>query len=125
MRWDDETTVGERIAYYRRRRGYSQAVLSGLVGRSEEWLSQLERGARDLDRLSMLVQVAEALKVEPAKLLPGPFHAKPRDAGHGTLGTAPDVVPEIETAMLRYDGIAALVGVPSATPSTRTISSAG
>ncbi|GAA4846594.1 helix-turn-helix transcriptional regulator [Saccharopolyspora rosea] len=112
MRIGDDATVGERIAYYRRRRGYSQAVLSGLLGRSEEWLSQIERGARDLDRLSVIRQVADALRIEPTKLLPGPFHATPRQTANGTVGTAPDAVPAIETAMLRYDGMASLVGVP-------------
>ncbi len=40
-------SLGERIAAYRRRRrrGLSQAALAGLVGRSESWLSQVERGA--------------------------------------------------------------------------------
>jgi transcriptional regulator with XRE-family HTH domain len=47
--------VGERIAAYRRRRGLSQAALAGLVGRSESWLSQVERGVRSVDRLSVLV----------------------------------------------------------------------
>ncbi|WP_188989533.1 helix-turn-helix domain-containing protein [Saccharopolyspora thermophila] len=73
MRLQDDATVGERIAYYRRRRGYSQAVLSGLLGKSEEWLSQIERGSRDLDRLSTIIEVADALRIEPQRLLPGPF----------------------------------------------------
>lgn len=30
--------VGERIAFYRQRRGYTQEVLAGLVGRSTDWL---------------------------------------------------------------------------------------
>jgi ribosome-binding protein aMBF1 (putative translation factor) len=30
-------SVGERIAAHRRRRGLSQAVLAGLIGRSEPW----------------------------------------------------------------------------------------
>ncbi|WP_428983209.1 helix-turn-helix transcriptional regulator [Phytohabitans maris] len=42
-------SVGERIAAYRRRRGLSQAALAGLVGRSELWLSQVERGIRSVD----------------------------------------------------------------------------
>lgn len=116
MRVDDDMTVGERIAYYRRRRGYSQTVLSGLVGRSEEWLSQIERGARDLDKLSTIIQVAEALKIEPKKLLPGPFQATPGETRSGTLGTAPDYVPAIETAMLRYDGMASLIRTPDRGP---------
>lgn len=36
--------IGDRIAAYRKRRGLSQAALAGLVGRSESWLSQVERG---------------------------------------------------------------------------------
>nr|WP_092596754.1 helix-turn-helix transcriptional regulator [Actinopolyspora xinjiangensis] len=111
MRFDDTASTGERIAYYRRRRGYSQVVLSGLLGRSEEWLSQIERGARDVDRLSTILQIAEALRIEPTKLLPGPFQSHPRQTNSGTLGTAPDFVPDIETAMLRYDGMASFLGV--------------
>ncbi len=42
-------TAGQRIARARRRRGLSQAVLAGLVGRSESWLSQVERGKRGVD----------------------------------------------------------------------------
>jgi ribosome-binding protein aMBF1 (putative translation factor) len=38
-------SLGERIAAYRRRRGLSQATVAGLVGRSESWLSQVERRA--------------------------------------------------------------------------------
>lgn len=35
----DREPTGQRIARARRRRGLSQAVLAGLVGRSESWLS--------------------------------------------------------------------------------------
>lgn len=115
MRLDDTATVGARIAYYRKRRGMTQEVLCGLVGgRSTEWLRQIENGKRDVDKLSTIVAVAEALKISPMKLLPGPFHATPRDGA--TLGTAPDVVPAIESAMLRYDGMAGLIGVPERAP---------
>jgi transcriptional regulator with XRE-family HTH domain len=34
----DELSVGERIAFYRRRRQLTQADLAALVGRSEEWV---------------------------------------------------------------------------------------
>jgi ribosome-binding protein aMBF1 (putative translation factor) len=49
--WVPSAGTGERIAVYRRRRGLSQAALAGLVGRSESWLSQVERGIRSVDRL--------------------------------------------------------------------------
>src|SRR3954449_7056176 len=57
-------TTGQRIAAYRRRRGLSQAALAGLVGRSESWLSQVERGVRSVDRLSVLLDLAKILHVE-------------------------------------------------------------
>src|SRR3954462_10433749 len=49
---------------YRRRRGLSQAALAGLIGRSESWLSQVERGVRSVDRLSVLLDLAKVLHVE-------------------------------------------------------------
>ena len=75
----DETDrpIGERIAIYRRRRGISQAVLAGLVGRSESWLSQVERGARSVDRLSVLIDVAKVLRVDVATLTGQPFKLGP------------------------------------------------
>jgi transcriptional regulator with XRE-family HTH domain len=70
---DDATPLGERIAYYRRRRGLSQVKLAGLLGRSESWLSQVERGVRSIDRISVLTQVAAALNVPVTELSPDPL----------------------------------------------------
>jgi transcriptional regulator with XRE-family HTH domain len=60
----DQEVAGQRIARARRRRGLSQAVLAGLVGRSESWLSQVERGKRGIDSHSVLVRLAEVLRVD-------------------------------------------------------------
>ena len=60
--------IGERIAIYRRRRGMTQLVLAGLIGRSESWLSQVERGIRPIDRLSVLIDIAHVLKVNVTDL---------------------------------------------------------
>ena len=70
-------TVGERIAAYRRRRGLSQAALAGLVGRSESWLSQVERGVRSVDRLSVLLDMARLLHVEVESLTGSPWQYAP------------------------------------------------
>jgi transcriptional regulator with XRE-family HTH domain len=70
---DVATPLGERIAYYRRRRGLSQVKLAGLLGRSESWLSQVERGVRSIDRISVLIQVAGALNVPVTELSPDPL----------------------------------------------------
>src|SRR5829696_6022036 len=68
----DRLSVGERIAFYRRRRGLTQAVLAGLVGRSEDWLSKVERGDRQIRRLDVLTEVAQALRVTLGDLLGQP-----------------------------------------------------
>jgi transcriptional regulator with XRE-family HTH domain len=68
----DRLTVGERIAFYRRRRGLTQAVLAGLVGRSEDWLSKVERGEREVRRVDLLADVAKALRVSLGDLLGQP-----------------------------------------------------
>ena len=60
--------AGQRIAQARRRRGLSQAVLAGLVGRSESWLSQVERGKRGIDSHSVLTRLAEILRVDIAEI---------------------------------------------------------
>ncbi len=59
-----EGPIGERIRIYRRRRGLSQRELAELAGRSESWLSQVERGIRSVDRLSVLVDIAKILKTD-------------------------------------------------------------
>ncbi|HEY2764581.1 MAG TPA: helix-turn-helix domain-containing protein [Pseudonocardiaceae bacterium] len=112
MRLSDEATVGERVAFYRRRKGITQEVLAGLLGRSIEWLAQFERGAKELDRLSTIVAIADALGIEPVTLLPAAFTTRRRELHDAVIGTAPDSVAAIKSAMFRYDGMARLIGIP-------------
>jgi transcriptional regulator with XRE-family HTH domain len=68
----DQLSVGERIAFYRRRRGLSQVVLANVVGRTEDWLSKIERGEREIRRLDVLAEVTRALRVTLGDLLGEP-----------------------------------------------------
>jgi len=54
------STLGERIRIHRRRRGLARARLAHLVGRSERWLLDVERGEVD-PRFSDALALAEAL----------------------------------------------------------------
>lgn len=65
-------SVGERIAFYRRKRGYTQEVCANLVGRTEDWLSKIERGERPIQRLDVLADLARALRVTLGDLLGEP-----------------------------------------------------
>lgn len=62
--------VGPRIGRWRRRRGLSQVALAGLVGRSESWLSQVERGVRGVDSVAVLRDLARVLRVDVEDLAP-------------------------------------------------------
>lgn len=77
-------SIGQRVAIARRRRGLSQAVLANLIGRSESWLSQVERGIRSVDRLPVLMDLAEVLHVEVDTLLGRPWKFGPNG------GSVPD-----------------------------------
>ncbi|MFF3568601.1 helix-turn-helix domain-containing protein [Nocardia jiangxiensis] len=57
-------TIGERIQIIRTRTGKSRAVVAGLVGRSEDWLRDVEKGRlQNPPPLDMLLQLAQVLGV--------------------------------------------------------------
>lgn len=60
---DYQRELGRKIAAERRRRGLSQPELAKMVGRSVAWVSQVERGVRRVDRMSVLEILASALEV--------------------------------------------------------------
>jgi len=91
----DRDATGQRIARAKRRRGLSQAVLAGLVGRSESWLSQVERGKRGIDSHSVLTRLAAILRVDVAEIA----RADPDTADTNRMYPA---APLIEKAMLGY-----------------------
>jgi len=63
--------IGRRVAYLRHARGFSQTELAGLVGRSKSWMEKVERGVRQLDRVSVIRELATALRVAPQDILCG------------------------------------------------------
>ena len=112
----DENAPGARIARARRRRGLSQSVLAGLVGRSESWLSQVERGKRGVDSYAVPTRMAEALRVEVEELT-GP------GGGDGEEGQRVyEPAAEIERAMMGYEAVSASIGggSPATGPPGRT-----
>lgn len=91
----DHFSVGDRIAFYRRRRQLTQRVLAELVGRSEDWLSKVERNERDIRRLDILTEVAHALRVNVGDLLGQPVlveDSRPQD----------DDIPAVRDALMSH-----------------------
>ncbi len=65
---DYQQALGRKIAAERRRRGLSQPELARMIDRSVAWVSQVERGVRKVDRMSVLETVASALDIPLAEL---------------------------------------------------------
>lgn len=98
-------TIGERVAWYRRRRGMSQEVLAGLVGRTVDWLSKAENNRLELDRLSVIKSLADALDVSLGDLLAEPTLMEwTPDSGTRT-------VPALRSALMDYRQLTPLLGV--------------
>ena len=65
---DYQQALGRKIAAERRRRGLSQPELARMIDRSVAWVSQVERGVRRVDRMSVLETLAAALDIPLAEL---------------------------------------------------------
>lgn len=100
-------SIGERIAAYRRRRGISQAALAGLVGRSESWLSQVERGVRSVDRLSVLLDMSRVLHVDVESLIGRPWDLAP----NGNVEN--DELGDVRRFFARYDQLVGVADQPA------------
>ena len=62
--------IGIRIAYYRKLQGYTQEVFSEMLNVSASYYSQIEAaGCYKPISLRTLFRIAEALEVEPYRLL--------------------------------------------------------
>jgi hypothetical protein len=85
----DHLSIGERVAFYRARRGLTQSVLAGLVGRTEDWLSKIERGDRQVRRLDVIGELAQrhGIVLTPHTLEPLPRdYREPSEHGLNVAG---------------------------------------
>ncbi|WP_255285518.1 helix-turn-helix domain-containing protein [Nocardia pseudobrasiliensis] len=89
-------TIGERVAWYRRRRGMSQRVLADLIGRTEDWLNKVENNRIQLDRVSVIQSLANQLDITIGDLL-----AEPSLVDSAQAAGKP-TVPALREALLSY-----------------------
>ncbi|MCI3930260.1 helix-turn-helix domain-containing protein [Streptomyces sp. AN091965] len=100
-------TIGERVAWYRHRRGLSQEVLAGLVGRTSDWLGKAENNRIELDRLSVIRALAHALDVSVSDLIGEPTLLEwSNDSGRRT-------VPALREALMDYRQLTPLLSAPA------------
>ena len=107
----DDQLVGKRIAYHRKRLGLSQIEFAGLVGRSESWVSQVERGVRPVDRMSVLQRVADVLSVSVAELR--------GDDEAPDLDERPEAFDTIRLALTGHPAIGSVLGTVKLTAPAR------
>ncbi|WP_016910728.1 helix-turn-helix domain-containing protein [Streptomyces xiaopingdaonensis] len=83
----EPVAFGERVRVLRTRRGMSQVVLAGLLGKSPSWVKAIEGGRLKTPGLPMVLRLAEVLRVRnlseltgdvstPTDLFVGPGHPR-------------------------------------------------
>ena len=67
---DKYTTLGLKIAYYRKKAGYTQETFAERIGKSVNFLAQVE-GTGTVRGISLetLFKIADTLNIPPSKLL--------------------------------------------------------
>ncbi len=67
---DKYITLGLKIAYYRRKAGFTQEYFAELIGKSVSFVGQVE-GTGTVRGISLetLFKIAQVLKISPSKLL--------------------------------------------------------
>ena len=67
---DKYITLGLKIAYYRRKAGYTQEYFAELIGKSVSFVGQVEGTGTIMGvSLETLFKIAQVLNISPAKLL--------------------------------------------------------
>ncbi|WP_236256516.1 helix-turn-helix domain-containing protein [Streptomyces hygroscopicus] len=74
---DEAEKIGRRARRARLRLGMPQADLAAALGKSQGWVSKMERGLIELDRVGLLNQVAAELHVHPNDLIGRPYTSSP------------------------------------------------
>jgi transcriptional regulator with XRE-family HTH domain len=92
----DDRELGQRIAYWRRRRGLTQEIFADRLGRSKSWVEKVERGARSAGRLATLDLICEVLRIDLTHLI----GEEPKRRAEICL--ADEDVERIQSALERY-----------------------
>ncbi|GGM51876.1 hypothetical protein GCM10011608_41070 [Micromonospora sonchi] len=91
--------LGRRVAELRARRAMSQQAFADRLGQSKSWVDKVERGVRKLDRYSVIREIADVLRLDPAVLLGSRQPSPTTTPGPGGI----DASDERATAHRRVD----------------------
>jgi transcriptional regulator with XRE-family HTH domain len=103
---DEAEAIGSRARRARLRMGMTQADLAAALGRTQGWVSKLERGRIEIDRVGLLNKVAAELHIHPNDLAGRPYATSP--AENQWQVAASSIVRELR----RYDLAPVFDGTP-------------
>ncbi|MDJ1136200.1 helix-turn-helix domain-containing protein [Streptomyces iconiensis] len=76
---EEAEQIGRRARRARLRLGMTQADLAAVLGRTQGWVSKMERGLIELDRVGLLNLLAAELHVHPNDLIGRPYRSSPSE----------------------------------------------
>lgn len=103
---EEQEQIGQRVRRQRLHLGMTQADLAAALGRTQGWVSRVEKGTIELDRAALINQVAAALHCHPNALIERPYTG---DAGEGQWQVA---AASILRELRRYDLAPVFDGAP-------------
>ncbi|CDR05208.1 helix-turn-helix domain-containing protein [Streptomyces iranensis] len=103
---EEAEEIGRRARRARLRLGMPQADLAAALGKSQGWVSKMERGLIELDRVGLLNLLAAELHVHPNDLIGRPYNSSP-DENQWQIA-ASSVLRELR----RYDLTPIFDGIP-------------
>ncbi|MFE9536195.1 helix-turn-helix domain-containing protein [Streptomyces sp. NPDC006691] len=105
---EEAEEIGRRVRRARLRLGMPQADLATALGKTQGWVSKMERGLIELDRVGLLNLVAAELHVHPNDLIGRPYASSP--AENQWQVSASSIMRELR----RYDLVPVFDGTPRA-----------
>ncbi len=76
---EEAEEIGRRARRARLRLGMTQADLAAALGKTQGWVSKMERGHIELDRVGLLNLLASELHVHPNDLIGRPYNSSPEE----------------------------------------------
>jgi transcriptional regulator with XRE-family HTH domain len=104
---EEAREIGQRARRARLRLGKTQADLAAALGRSQGWVSKMEHGRIELDRVRLLHDLAAGLHIHPNDLIGRPYAAPP--AENQWQAAALSIIRELR----HYDLVPVFDGTPS------------
>ncbi|MEV0446159.1 helix-turn-helix domain-containing protein [Streptomyces spectabilis] len=103
---EEAEEIGRRARRARLRLGMPQADLAAALGKTQGWVSKMEHGLIEIDRVGMLNLLAAELHVHPNDLIGRPYASSP--AENQWLASASSILRELR----RYDLTPVFDGTP-------------